>query len=198
MRLFVAIDIDSAIAQRLGSFEDELRRRIAAQAPRARITWVPVQRLHLTVRFIGEVDEDRAAAIGRVLEARLEAAPFELSIDHAGAFPERGRPRVLWAGISHGIQGLQTLEREVSARLYSCGLAREERPYRPHLTLARVRDGSGLHSPQLFEGIASREFGTMSVDAITLFLSRPSSRGSEYVPFQRTRLTGAGDAFEGS
>ena len=188
MRLFVAVDIDPAVAQRLSDFNDELRRRTLSCAARARIAWVHREQLHVTVRFIGEVDSAQAATIAAALRPELTVRGFEMIVEGAGAFSPTGAPRVLWAGIGEGADAICSLEREVSERLAACGVEREERPYRPHLTLGRVRDPSGLRSGPLFENLADRRFGATSVDAITLFQSQMSPKGSTYVSLQRTPL----------
>lgn len=185
------MELDPAIAHRLGAFGAELRQRTAAMSPDARVTWIPPERLHLTVRFIGEVDEPRAAAIAAVLKSPLAVSAFELDFAGAEAFPARGAPRVLWAGIARGVEGLKALEREVSDRLTTCGVPPDDRAYRPHLTLARVREGSRLRRDPLFDGIGESRFGTMPVDAITLFHSRLSPKGPTYTPLQRTHLANA-------
>ena len=95
---------------------------------------------------------------------------------------------MLWAGIAAGAAGLTAVEAEVSERLIACGLAREARPYHPHVTLARVRDPAGLRSSALFEVLEETRFGTTRVDAITLFQSRTSPKGAEYTPLHRTPL----------
>ena len=188
MRLFVAVEIDPAVAGSLAAFSAELRQRAQRLAPAARIGWVNPEQLHVTSRFIGEVDDKKAAAIAGALLGELPIDPFEVVIHGAGAFPERGAPRVLWAGISAGVEGLTALEVEVSRRLTACGIAREERSYRPHVTLARVREASGLRAPALFETLADRRFGTTPVEAITLFQSRTSPKGAVYTPLHRTML----------
>jgi len=188
VRLFVAVEIDPGIRDTIASCSDELRRR-SAHAPRARITWVPSERLHVTVRFIGEVDAARAEAIAAVFAPDVPLAPFELALERVGTFPEHGPPRVLWAGVGVGADALVALEREVSLRLDRCGVPREDRPYHPHLTLARVREPGGLRTTAWLEGLSERRFGVSSVNAITLFESRPSRQGHVYVALRRTRLT---------
>jgi 2'-5' RNA ligase len=94
---------------------------------------------------------------------------------------------VLWAGIEEGVEGLQALEREVTERLGACGVPPEDRPYRPHLTLARVREPDGLRPDPLFEGL-NDALGTSRVEAITLFHSKTSPKGPEYTALQRTPL----------
>lgn len=194
MRLFVAVELDRAVTSAASGLVDELRRRAARLAPRARITWIPEERLHLTVRFIGNADEPRAHAIALVLQPPLGIHPFDLTIAGAGAFPPGGKPQVLWAGVTAGLDVLQHVEGAVSARLASTGVAPEERPYSPHLTLARVRDAAGLRTPALFEGLAAAPVGTTRVAAITLFESRLSPKGPTYVPLQRTMLGGGAES----
>jgi RNA 2',3'-cyclic 3'-phosphodiesterase len=187
VRLFVAVEIDERVAEQVMAVSDELRRRIEARAPAARLTWVPRERLHLTLRFIGEVDESRAAQIAGALQPPLEIEPFDMVIDGAGAFPPRGAPRVLWAGIVRGEPELIALERQVTARLLPCGVSPDDRPYRPHLTLARVREASGLRTTGLFQDLPGVT-GASAVRTITLFQSRLSPKGPTYLPLQSTTL----------
>jgi 2'-5' RNA ligase len=188
VRLFVAVQIDPSVTQALADFSAALRRRAHDLAPAARIGWVSPELLHVTSRFIGEVDDAKAAAIAGALLQDLAVSPFDLVLQGAGAFPERGAPRVLWAGIASGGEGLSAVETEVSARLAACGVAREDRPYHPHVTLARVREPAGLRSAALFERLADRRFGRSRVEAITLFQSRTSPKGAVYTPLHRTPL----------
>ena len=187
MRLFVAVEIAEHVLSRLASLSAELQQRAARHARSARVTWVHPERMHLTVRFIGESDADRTAAIAAALAPPLRTPAFEIRIAGTGAFPPRGRPRVLWAGIEEGFEGLQALEREVTERLSGCSVPPEDRPYRPHLTLARVREPGDLRSDRLFDGL-SDTLGASRVEAITLFNSRTSPQGPEYTALQRTPL----------
>jgi 2'-5' RNA ligase len=188
VRLFVAVEIDPSVAGALEVFSIALRRRAKALAAAARIGWVDPEQFHVTSRFIGEVSDTKAAAVAGALLGELAVEPFDLVVQGAGAFPERGSPRVLWAGIAAGIEGLAAVEAEVSERLIACGLPREDRPYRPHVTLARVREPAGLRSSALFETLEGPRFGTTRVDAITLFLSRTSPKGAVYTALHRTPL----------
>ena len=187
MRLFVAIEMGPAIAEAGAELIDELRRRVRQYAPHARVTWVAPERLHLTVRFIGQADETLTQAILAALSPPLDVHPFELSVENIGAFPGRGAPRVLWAGLTRGRDGVLQVERAVSQRLDSL-VTRDERPYNPHLTLGRVKDPAGLQSAALFRDLATSVLGTVHVEAITLFESRLSPKGATYVPLQRTAL----------
>lgn len=191
MRLFVGLELDAAVVRRLEEFSLELRRRVEETAPDARLSWVPADRLHVTVRFIGQVDDARAAAIGTALAPVLDLHPFSMRIAGAGTFPPRGAPRVFWAGVHASPGLLQELERQVSGRLAPHGVTSEDRSYLPHITLARVKDAKGLRASALVRERDRQEFGSSAVEAITLFESRPSAQGVRYLALQRTRLTPA-------
>ena len=189
MRLFIAIEVGPAIAAEAGRVVDTLRQRAHRLAPAAHVTWVAPERMHLTVRFIGYADEAKASAIQQALMPPLGVMPFELQVIGVGTFPPRGTPRVIWAG-GHGAgDSLAAIEREVSGRLERLGVAREDRPYSPHLTLARVKEAAGLRAPALVDGLADHQFGATRVDAITLFESRLSSTGPTYIPVFSTPLS---------
>jgi 2'-5' RNA ligase len=188
VRLFVGIEISPQAVAGATALIEELRRRAERLAPHARITWIPRERLHITVRFIGNADDAKAEAIRGALEPALTVAPFDLVLAGSGAFPRAGAPRVLWAGVAVGGEPLGGVEREVNARLQQVGVAPEPRDYRPHLTLARIRDAAGLASSRLCDGLADQMVGTTRIEAITLFESRLSPKGPAYVVLQRTPL----------
>jgi 2'-5' RNA ligase len=187
MRLFIAVEMNPSVAEAAREVIDDLRARVTRLAPRAHVTWSAPDRIHVTVRFIGEADEARAQAIRSALGPTIGAPVFDLTVEGVGAFPPKGPPRVFWAGLADGRDGLLEVERAVSQRLETLVPA-EDRPYAPHLTLARVKEPAGLSRATLFEGLSARRFGTVHVDAITLFESRLSSKGATHVPLQRSAL----------
>jgi 2'-5' RNA ligase len=144
--------------------------------------------MHVTLAFIGHVDAPRADAIRSALAAPVACRPFDVAIEGVGAFPERGAPRVVWAGITQGRDRVAALEREVSARLAGVGVPTEARPYHPHVTIGRVREPAGLRTVAWLTGMAGIRFGGCHMDAITLFESRLSPSGPSYLPLQRTEL----------
>ena len=188
MRLFVAVEIAPTVAAGAAALIEELRRRAERLAPHARITWISEERLHVTVRFIGNVDEAKAEAIGAALQPPVDAVPFDLVLAGAGTFPRTGAPRVIWSGVVDGAGPLAAVERDITDRLKQKGVAAEPRDYRPHLTLARIRDAGGLKSSSLCRGLQDQMLGTTHVEAITLFESRLSPKGSTYVPLRKTLL----------
>lgn len=129
MRLFVAIDLPDSVKSSLGGFRKEL--------PFAK--WVGAEELHLTLRFIGEVNGETFNAIRSALAA-VRFAPFPLTLCGVGHFPPgRRAPRVLWVGMERSAP-LLTLQQDVEVALIDAGIAPDERGFSPHITLARLRD----------------------------------------------------------
>jgi 2'-5' RNA ligase len=190
MRLFVAIDLGEQVLDEAAALIRELRRRQEERYRSARVTWIPLERMHLTIRFIGEAAEEKAAALLNALRAPIDIHVFEVHWQGLGSFPPRGAPRVLWAGARSGREELLELERHVTERLTPVGVTPEDRPYSPHLTLARVREAGGMRASTLFDGIAERALGDTRVDAITLFESKLSPKGPTYVRLLQSPLRG--------
>ena len=188
MRLFVGIDVGAQVAASAGEVVAALQRRARRLAPAAKVTWIPSERLHLTVRFIGHVDDPQHRAIADVLQPPLPVRAFDVVFGGTGAFPKSGPPRVIWAGVTDGLDRLAALEREVTGRLQTVGVDPDDREYRPHLTLARIRDAAGLRAAVLLEGQREANLGARRVEAITLFESRLSPKGPTYVVLQQTPL----------
>jgi 2'-5' RNA ligase len=188
MRLFVAVELAPDVVAAALDLIDRLQAKAARLAPQARLTWVTADRLHVTVRFIGHGDERKADAIKAALGSALASESFDLTLAGTGAFPPKGPPRVVWAGLTMGRNRLLAVERTVSERLTHVGVAPEDRPYNPHLTLARVREAAGLRAASLLDGVSEVVLGVTQVDAITLFESRLSPKGPTYVALHRTAL----------
>ncbi|MGE0444458.1 MAG: RNA 2',3'-cyclic phosphodiesterase [Vicinamibacterales bacterium] len=189
MRLFVAMHPGTAVVAAAQQAIAELRTRAATLAPGARITWIPPELMHLTVRFIGEVTEETAAAVATSLGHALPASPFTLEAAGVGAFSNHGAPRVIWGGLTSGTAELRRVERLVSERLTAVGIPPDDREFTPHLTLGRVRDAAGLRTGALLAGLDRVPLGSGLVDAITLFQSRLSPHGPTYVPLHRSVLS---------
>lgn len=188
MRLFIALDVGAAIQRAAAAVSEELKLRAARLAPRARVSWVKPERMHVTVRFIGEVDERQFAAIRSAIEPALSAGRFDLTIRGIGSFPPDRPPRVLWAGVAEGLDALRVVEREVGARLDGLRVSRTASDYNPHLTLARVKHSAGLRAETLLGGLENVVLGTAAIEAVTLFESRLSSTEPIYVAHGRTLL----------
>jgi 2'-5' RNA ligase len=187
MRLFTAIELDDPVRAAAAALASALKRRADRLAPRARLTWVAPERMHLTLRFIGEVSDADGERVISALRNPLPMPPFVARFAGAGAYPKKGPPRVIWVGMAHGHEAAVRAEALVGERLRALGIPPEDRPYSPHLTLARVRDAAGLRTAPLIEGVAA-DLGETRVDAITLFQSKLSPKGPSYVVLERTPL----------
>ena len=187
VRAFIAVSVDEMIVARLAALQADWR--IAG----ADIGWVLPESLHLTLKFLGEVTDDRLADIGDQLRHLAEAsAPFRLTFMGAGGFPNLQRPRVLWVGVSQGAAALQTLAGELDATMAALRFPPETRPYRAHLTLGRVK------SPEQFSRLrplvaarAEELFGTMDVSELRLLRSDLGPQGARYTALHQAAFTGS-------
>ena len=148
MRLFVACETGPAVADAAAALIVDLQSRLARSAPQARLTWVPKERLHFTVRFIGSVDAGRMPALREALAAPFHIPPFDAVVQGVGVFPEGRTPRVIWAGLRSGAREMVPLAHAVNARLDPL-IGDDADELRPHLTLARVKEPHGLRSQTL-------------------------------------------------
>src|SRR5947207_5173314 len=114
MRLFIGVELSDDVRSRAASIADTLREKLG---PRVTARWIAAENLHVTLWFIGEVAEDRAAAIMSAVQAPFPISSFELEFRGAGAFPPHGAPRVLWIGIGDGQASMRALSDEIAARL---------------------------------------------------------------------------------
>jgi 2'-5' RNA ligase len=132
MRLFTAVDICPEVHAKLAGLLDALR-------PLARLRWSPAENLHITTKFIGEWPEERLRELQDSLRSVPRVGEITIEIRDLGWFPDARRPRVLYAGVDAGPE-LAELAARTSSALKTLGIPEEQRPYQPHLTLARTRD----------------------------------------------------------
>ena len=192
MRLFVAADPSDAVRTSAAASSARLRERLEKAGAAAGLRWVPSENLHLTVWFLGEVSDPRAAAILDALRPPLEAPAFDLEIGGFGAFPPSGPPRVLWIGLTRGREPLERAHDEVGARLQPWGFAPEARAYSAHLTIARIKDPPhGAARAALRQAVAQVPAGPAAcrIDRLTVYRSRTSPRGAVYERLLRVPLS---------
>jgi 2'-5' RNA ligase len=136
-RLFVAIDLGDDARRALGEAQAVCRR---ANLP---VRWVDPAGAHLTLKFLGETEREQVGPIGAALHAvAARHRPLLLHTGAPGVFPNPRRPRVLWLGLTGALDRLAALQRDVDDALATLGFPRETRPFSPHLTLGRVREGA--------------------------------------------------------
>ena len=147
MRLFVAVRVNDSVLNTAAAAAREIQQRLGS---RVAARWVSEGNMHLTVRFIGEVEDVRVDSVLAALQPPLPIARFDAALGPCGVFPRTGPPRVIWLGLSEGVTSLQAMHDEFDRRLLPCGLDPEDRPFSGHLTLARLKDSQ--RSPRLFGG----------------------------------------------
>jgi len=154
---------------------------------------VTTANLHLTVKFLGAVAEDRIETIaGALTGAVVSMGAFDTQIEGLGAFPSAARPRVVWAGVTAGAGVMVDLAGRVDQALVALGFAREVRPFSPHVTLGRVRQpGRAPALTEALRGAAGRPFGRLRVARASLMQSELSPRGARYTELASASL-GAG------
>jgi 2'-5' RNA ligase len=184
MRTFVAIDLDPEIKKGIILLIEKLDRF------RANIKWIKPQGMHLTLKFTGEIPENKADDIQAALkDISLWHEGFHMKIVGTGRFPEGSRfPRVLWVGIENSSE-LIAMQKDLESRLEKLSIPREKRMFHPHLTLGRVKSAQNI-APVLKElsDHTNTRFGSMDVKKITFFRSILKPTGAEYSVLSEIKL----------
>jgi RNA 2',3'-cyclic 3'-phosphodiesterase len=202
MRIFIGIDLNPEVRGRIMRFLEGVR-GFASDA-----RWARPESLHITLKFVGEQTPEQVEAITARLR-RVEGSAFEIRCGGFGFFPTAKAPRVFWIGIQAGPQ-LAALAENVDRATAELGVSREDRPYSPHLTLARGGSGRRSGSPKWQPGdgpnasfavlrkrldaLGEVDFGTMTSDEFVLYQSQLSPGGSKYTKLQRFPLLLPGGA----
>jgi len=184
MRTFIAIEIPSEIKSALNALQNELRRAGAD------VSWTRQENIHLTLKFLGEVDERRIGEIEKVcVDSAREFRPFALGLGATGVFPNSRQPRVLWAGLSGEIEKAVEMQRRLDESLALIGFERELKDWRPHLTIGRLR--SNRKTRELLALADAHPLPSMSfvVSEIVLIKSELHPAGARYSTIARASLS---------
>src|SRR6266705_5449686 len=166
IRAFIAVEIDPQVIDKISAAINQLKSRVSG------VRWVNVTNIHLTLKFLGDVEESQINQIGAALEAQLHPFPrFTINAKGLGVFPDLRRPRILWFGLTGN--ELARLTTTVESALLPLGFAPEKRSFTPHLTIGRWRqfDRPPLTLEQELEHWQHYEFGRSTVDQVILFRS---------------------------
>jgi 2'-5' RNA ligase len=186
VRLFVALEISDTVRSHVADLIETLSERMGAAA--AGVGWVPPDRLHLTLLFIGHVDASTATDIQSRLSQPYDLEPFTIEFRGLGLFPPAGQPRVIWVGIERGSADVQRLHVETLRRLDGVPFRREPRPFSAHLTLGRFREPGPARVRRELLAVRPPKIGRCTIEAVTLYQSRLSPKGPTYVPLKRVPL----------
>lgn len=186
IRTFLAVELDEAVRSAIVDLQEELA------AVGTEVKWTEPENLHVTLLFLGEVEDREVHRVCRIAETTAAGhAPFRMAVEQIGCFPHERRPRVLWVGIGAGTQELVALHDALEPPLMELGYRREERRYTPHITLGRVKSDRPVESLQ--RALARRtawQGGEMMVQEVAVLSSELTPEGPLYTVLSRARLAG--------
>ncbi|MEP6782189.1 MAG: RNA 2',3'-cyclic phosphodiesterase [Acidobacteriota bacterium] len=191
MRVFVAVDVGDAVRGEVTRVITRLTGKLEAVKTPPKVVWVKPNALHVTLRFIGEVEPPEVERLRELLAPPIVLAPFELDWRGVGTFPNNKQPRALWLGVINGAAPLAQVESEVSRRLAGQGSVEiADRAFLPHLTIGRVKmAGAGVDWPKLLQAVEVKRVASI-VDRVTLYRSELSQRGPHYTGLVSAQLIG--------
>jgi 2'-5' RNA ligase len=190
MKLFVAVDVGETVRREVTRVVTTLTGKLEAAKTPPKVTWVKPGALHVTIRFLGEVEEREVERLLDLLAPPIAMTPFELEWRGVGAFPSNKHPRALWLGVINGAAPLAQVEAEISRRLAGeKAVELEDRVFLPHLTIGRVKmAGEGVDWPKLLQAVEIKHARSV-VDRVTLYRSDLSQRGPNYTGLVSALLT---------
>jgi 2'-5' RNA ligase len=180
IRSFIAIELPQEVRDGLRG----LREQLQADFPKESLRWVPLEQIHLTLMFLGDILSDSLRemepALGRICGA---CAPLRLRIEGLGCFPNSARPKVIWLGLGGDLEPLQALQTQIGQATQQWCKRAEERSFHPHLTIARLRDVRPRIARQVGLTVNNTSFGSLgewTAEAVSLMRSTLSPQGATH------------------
>ena len=183
MRAFIAIELSDEIKESLARLQKRLKESAAD------IKWVDPHNVHLTLKFLGDIEDAKIEDIKTLLDnAASQFSAFEIKLSALGAFPNEKNPRVIWVGLSSGVAESEKIAASIESGAEKIGFPKEDRPFSAHLTLGRTR--SGKNKDSLKEKLASTAVKPLAcaVSGITLFQSTLTPKGPIYTSIHQAPL----------
>ncbi len=176
VRAFLAIDLPGELKGGIERIQERLRQQVTG------VRWTKAESIHLTLKFFGDVSDEEISALSGVVEkAAADAPPLSLGVGTLGAFPGTQKPRVLWIGMDGDTDALSRLQQGIERGLETCGFKREERSFKPHLTLGRCRDPREVTGLETAMGKKNEyRAGRFTAQGLTLFKSDLKPGGAVY------------------
>ena len=189
-RVFVAVDVGDAVRREAARVVSALQIKLEAAKTPPKVVWVKPAALHVTIRFLGEVEPAEVERITPLLAPPIPLAPFDVQWRGIGTFPNNRHPRALWLGVTNGAAQLAAVEAEISRRLAGAAVELDDRALLPHLTLGRVKmAGAGIDWPKILQS-AEVKNATSVIDRVTLYQSTLSQYGPHYTELVSAPLVG--------
>ncbi len=186
IRSFLSIELPKPILRKIEEVQGDLR------STHADVRWVSPGKIHLTLKFFGNIEESRVDLILKSIEEPIRnTLPFSLKVRGVGAFPSLKNPRVIWMGLVDGKEVLVSFQKQMESQLEKIGFQPEDRPFHPHLTLGRMKSSRGKEDlAGRMEKHKEEEFGDFPVERVVLFKSDLRPTGPIYTPLKELRLGG--------
>jgi RNA 2',3'-cyclic 3'-phosphodiesterase len=179
IRSFLALKLNLATADNLASMQAELREACADADIKVR--WVPPPNMHVTLRFLGQITEPMSHALKDMLDPIVSRMPaFDLECAGIGVFPDGNKPKVIYAGLGSGSEALNELYESVYSRLLMAGFSFEDKPFRPHVTIGRVKYSPKDALTPILSPFDGTFFGTSLIRHFYCYQSDLTSLGAEY------------------
>ncbi len=186
IRSFLAIELPRTIQKKIEEIQGDLK------SSHADVRWVSPEKIHLTLKFFGNIEESKIEPIVKSIEGPIQTTPpFSLKVKGVGAFPHLKNPRVIWMGLTSGKENVISLQQRLEVLLEKIGFQTEDRPFHPHLTLGRVKSNRGREElVGRMEKYREEEFGDFPVETVIFFKSDLRPSGPIYTPLKEMKLGG--------
>ena len=189
VRAFIAIELPASIQEAIERYLQQLQ----SELPSAIFRWIPIENIHLTLKFLGDIRLDRVDAIQQVLNQAAErTADFELVVRGLGCFPQPHKPRVIWLGVDDEGKHLMNLHQDLDTLLSGHNFEPESRRFHPHLTFGRIKKSARPDQINTFahhlEGVKQPEIGVFKARAVHLIRSELRPQGATYSHLGTTLL----------
>jgi len=183
MRTFIAVELPENIKNKIGELQTPLKRTNAF------VSWVKPENIHITLKFLGEVPEEKINEVFSATEAALkETKKFKMNLKGTGAFPDFRRPRVIWVGTGKGGEELSNMANKIEEEMEKIGYPKENRKFSPHFTIGRVKSPKDIE--KLMERVKTTDFETedIEVNEVTVMKSQLHPAGAIYTPLEKIPL----------
>jgi len=182
--LFISVELPDDVKNKIDLLVTELEKSTA------QVKWVAAKNLHITLKFLGWVEEkDLEKIIGLTRQSVADTGSFKAAFGGIGTFPEGKSPRVVWVGTEEGGDGLCGLANRLEKNLSDAGFRSEEREFKPHLTIGRVKERKGVDDLKIrISKLGNSKFGEMTVDKIHIMKSTLTPKGPIYDIFKEVKL----------
>jgi len=183
MRTFIAVELREELKKKIGELQTPLK-KLGAD-----VSWVKPENVHATLKFLGEVTEDKIEKVSSGTKKALEGIKaFNLSLKDLGCFPSIKRPRVVWIGVEKGKEELALMAKKIEQEMEAIGYPRENREFSPHLTIGRVKSPKNIE--KLAEQIKTTNFQTEEIEIIEVVVMRSqlNPAGAIYTPLIKIPL----------